>query len=88
MENIKTMKKQRSAKKASFGKSKPEKSQSERANPEKTQPERAKPEGPGTVKKSSTMQVHGISLDPGAARKAIILSEIIGPPVSRRRRRK
>jgi len=35
---------------------------------------------------SSMISVQGISLDPAEARKAIILSEIIGPPAAKRRR--
>jgi len=38
--------------------------------------------------RSSTLSLQGIELDSETARKAIILSEIIGPPAAKRRRRR
>jgi len=37
---------------------------------------------------SHILNVHGISLSPEEARKAIILAEIIGPPAAKRKRRR
>ena len=42
----------------------------------------------GTVAKSNALSIHGITLNPEEARKAIILAEIIGPPAAKKRRMK
>jgi len=43
---------------------------------------------PDIPARSGTLSIHGIELNSETARKAIILSEIIGPPAAKRRRRR
>ena len=43
---------------------------------------------PNIPARSSALSIHGIELNNESARKAIILSEIIGPPAAKRRRRR
>jgi len=43
---------------------------------------------PNTIADRNPLSLHGITLNPEEARKAIILAEIIGPPAAKKRRRR
>jgi len=103
MENMgSVMKKPRSDKKARMSKEKArqekarqerlnqdkENAQQERMQQNKARQDRMRKQPPAAVESGRTKNVMGIELNAATAKTAIILSEIIGPPVSRRRKRR